>query len=493
MPDPEIVTPEVPVPEEAPKASPLSGFIPKTPEDVAPVEVAPEPEFEIVRPGDVDLPSKELSPDSIPPVEVAPVEDISDGVSETPAPLPEPVPEIVQDVAPAPVEELVVEPAPVPAEPPQPEAEQVFEEIAPVPEVVVPETPAPEPEVVETVPEAPVDVIAVQEAQDALEEAERVRAEEAERTRLALEAEAAAEAARLVAEEAERTRLAAVEAERVRLELEAAATKAEADRLAAAQIEADRLLAEEQERDRLAAAELARLQAALAEAQAALAAERERDRLAEEEAARKAAELAAIAPELVPEVQPQPELGPIPSVPSAPVVPIIVEVPEPAVTKPIVSEVYIAPKRRVFAVKETDDGEEPTGKLSKRDRARAESQARKEEQIERARLKRLPKEPTETEYSNVEAETKVSELLSKNDIPYLGVSVTKDEIVIDQPGETVLMKEIVKALNVPGIFGLEDPESELDVVTVTGVDDGFGNIARTVVKLDRKHAEKIYA
>ena len=128
------------------------------------------------------------------------------------------------------------------------------------------------------------------------EERERLAVEEAERERLAAEAErerlAAEEAERLameqverlVAEEAERERLAAEEAERERL----AAEEAERVRLAAERVEAERLAAEQAERERLAAedAERERLAAEEAERERLAAEEAERERLAVEEAER---------------------------------------------------------------------------------------------------------------------------------------------------------------------------------------------------------------
>ena len=120
----------------------------------------------------------------------------------------------------------------------------------------------------------------VREAEEAALKAAQLVAEEAERTRLAAEAEVAAkaaaeEAARLVAEEAERTRLAAEEAERLLRE------RADTE----SQREAARKLAEEKARDELAKEQAARTQKLFEEAQALLAAEQERDRLAAEAAA----------------------------------------------------------------------------------------------------------------------------------------------------------------------------------------------------------------
>ncbi|HMQ36776.1 MAG TPA: hypothetical protein PKA07_04385, partial [Micropruina sp.] len=122
--------------------------------------------------------------------------------------------------------------------------------------------------------------LAAEEAERlAMEQVERLVAEEAERERLAAEE---AERERLAAEEAERERLAAEEAERVRL----AAERVEAERLAAEQAERERLAAEDAERERLAAeeAERERLAADEAERERLAVEEAERERLAVEEA-----------------------------------------------------------------------------------------------------------------------------------------------------------------------------------------------------------------
>ncbi len=124
--------------------------------------------------------------------------------------------------------------------------------------------------------------LAAEEAERlAMEQVERLVAEEAERERLAAEE---AERERLAAEEAERERLAAEEAERVRL----AAERVVAERLAAEQAERERLAAEDAERERLAAeeAERERLAAEVAERERLAVEEAERERLAVEEAER---------------------------------------------------------------------------------------------------------------------------------------------------------------------------------------------------------------
>lgn len=101
-------------------------------------------------------------------------------------------------------------------------------------------------------------------------------------------------------------------------------------------------------------------------------------------------------------------------------------------------------------------------------------------------------ERREIKYSGPEAKQMAEKALTKAEIGYLRVLCVRDDLTIELPGNSNMVDDAARALVIPGLFGTKGARSKDELMEVIRVPDGLGGIARTVVKLKRTFADKVY-